>query len=136
MNTTKTLQDLIIKFDIRVKVKALFCGQMREVEFHIGNKSWKLLIDDEYLYLNEKYQPISLYMALRELSIYKEEDDFLAWCHQNESDANSPQILNYYRDLDSTHTEITSFIGTIDLPISNLDYDLRSGEFEKLLKAI
>ena len=124
MSKVKQLQDLIVKFNIRVEVKQAFSKQLREIEFYIGTNSWKLLIDDEYLYLNEKHQPISFYMALRELSIYEEEDDFLTWCHQNESDASSTEILNYYRGLDSTYQEIKKILGTIDPVFSNYDYEL------------
>jgi hypothetical protein len=63
-------------------------------------------------------------MVLRELSIYKEEDDFQSWCHQNGSDVSSPEILNYYRDLDSMFQEIKSILGTIDPLISDYDYEL------------
>ncbi|MFT6244467.1 MAG: hypothetical protein ACJA0U_001186 [Salibacteraceae bacterium] len=63
-------------------------------------------------------------MVLRELSIYKEEDDFLSWCHKNGSDASSHEVLNYYRDLKSMFHEIKSILGTIDPLISNYDYGL------------
>lgn len=136
MSPIKQLQDLIVKFDLRVELKSPFSKQLREVEFHIGTKSWKLLIDDEYLYLNEEHQPISFYMVLRELSIYEEEDDFLTWCHQNGSDASSTEILNYYRCLDSTNQEIKKILGTIDPLFSSYDYDLRAGGFAALIEAI
>jgi hypothetical protein len=124
VSKVKQLQDLIVKFDIRVEVKQAFSKQLREIEFYIGTNSWKFLIDDEYLYLNEKHQPISFYMVLRELSIYEEEDDFLTWCRQNESDASSTETLNYYRGLDSTYLEIKKTLGSIDPIFSNYDYEL------------
>ena len=59
MSKVKQLQGLIVKFDIRVEVKSAFNKQLREIEFYIGTSSWKILIDDEYVYLNEKHQLIS-----------------------------------------------------------------------------
>ena len=58
-------------------------------------------------------------MVLRELSIYEEEDDFLTWCHQNESDASSRETHNFYRGLDLTYQEIKRILGTIDPIFSN-----------------
>ena len=124
MSKAQQLQELIIKFNIHVEVKPHFSKELREIELHIGRKFWKLLIDDEYLYLNKKKQPISFYMVLRELSIYEEEDDFLSWCHQNGSDASSQEILSYYRGLDSTYLEVKEILGIIDPLISDYDYEL------------
>ena len=59
MSKVKQLQGLIVKFDIRVEAKSAFNKQLREIEFYIGTSSWKILIDDEYVYLNEKHQLIS-----------------------------------------------------------------------------
>ncbi|MFT6921320.1 MAG: hypothetical protein ACJA1C_000314 [Crocinitomicaceae bacterium] len=124
MSKAQQLQELIANFKIRIEVKPHFSKELREIVLHIGTKFWKLLIDDEYLYLNKNNQRISFYMVLRELSIYEEEDDFLSWCHQNGSSASSNEVLNYYRDLDSTFQEIKSILGTIDPLISDYDYEL------------
>lgn len=72
-------------------------------------------------------------MVLRELSIYEEEDDFLTWCHQNESDASSRETHNFYRGLDLTYQEIKRILGTIDPIFSNYDYDYELGTIVRLL---
>ena len=104
-------------------------------ELFLGNKSWIILVDDEYNDLHEKNQLMCLFLILRELEIYQSESDFLKWCTQNGSNASDTKLLYYYKQLGKTILEIESIIGEIDSKISGLDYELRTGVIDELIKA-
>ena len=102
------------------------------VDFLFDGAHYCIYIDDEYKDFNEENQPLCLYLVLRSIIDYKEEDDFLKWCNLYSLNASDNQWLNYYRSLSSIVQNIEKEGGEIQGYISDLDYQLRSGAFYEL----
>lgn len=99
----------------------------------IDQRSWKILVDDEYEDLNPDNQLMCFFLVIRELETYLSEPDFLKWTAQNGSDASNEKLLEYYRELGKTVYEIKEELGEIDSKISGLDYELRTGVIDRLI---
>lgn len=101
-----------------------------KILFQIGENSWELYCDDEYEDLSESSTFMNVFLALRELQIYKEEDDFITWSNQN----NGSHLLNYYQTLAKSIIEIESLIGEINPFFSDYDYQMRTGSIIELIE--
>jgi hypothetical protein len=73
-----------------------------------------------------------LYLVLRSIIDYKEEDDFLKWCNLYALNASERHWLIYYRSLGEIIGEIERKTGELRVFIADLDYQLRSGAFYEL----
>lgn len=108
-------------------------GDLIQVDFLCNGVHYNLYIDDEYNDFNESNQLLCLYLVLRSLKDYKEEDDFLKWCNLYSLNASDSNWLNYYRSLGFITQAIEKDAGEIKIFITDLDYQLRSGAFYELV---
>ena len=115
-------------------------GSMRddliEVEFLVGASKWKLFIEDEYKDFNLENRPLCVYLTLRALEDYNELNDFLEWTTYYGISANDSYWQQYYRDLAHTVRDIENIFGQIDPFISQMDYELRAGAFDALIRLV
>ena len=132
----ESLHDLRRMHDVQISVlQAAEPEGLKCAEIQIGEKSWVILVDDEYDDLIQERQLMCFFLVLRELEIYQSESDFLRWCSQNGWDPKDSKLLYYYKQLGKTVLEIESIIGEIDSKISGLDYELRTGVIDELVAA-
>jgi len=103
------------------------------VDFLCNGIHYNLYIDDEYNDFNETNQLLCLYLVLRSLKDYQEEDDFLKWCNLYSLNASDSNWLDYYRSLDAITQTIESKTDKIEVFITDLEYQLRSGAFYELV---
>lgn len=122
------LIDFCTKFNVYACKLAEQHGDFSQIRLSFGSKVWIILCDDDYQDLREQSTYMNVFLALRELEIYKEEDDFLTWSNQN----GGRNLLEYYRSLDATLMEIETILGSIDQFISDFDYELRTGVIKEL----
>jgi len=106
---------------------------LRVVDLSINNKTWSVLVHDEYNDLEESNQLMCFYLVLRSLEIYQSASDFLKWCGINGCKASNLELLAHYKKMGQTVIDIESIIGIIDSKISGLDYELRTEVIEILL---
>ena len=103
-------------------------------EINIDSKTWNIYIDDEYGDCTKNRPLVAFYLVLFSLETYHDSTDFLDWCRQNLLDASNPGLLDYYKSLKTTYSEIKSVLGGIDSCISSLDYQLRTGVIDALFE--
>jgi hypothetical protein len=72
--------------------------------------------------------------VLSALEVYKECEDYLEWCRENEMEVSNPAWLNYYKDMGKIYNEVEKQLGEIDAFINPFDYELKSGAFSALLR--
>jgi len=105
-----------------------------EVTLSTSDANWNLFVDDEYGDFDGQKQLLCLFLVLRSLEDYKDENDYLKWCSLYGLNPAEDKWLSYYRVLAKTYREIVSVIGEPDSYINSLDYQLRSGAFSALLQ--
>lgn len=126
------LVDWCNKNGCEVRRNGALLDQLIPVDFLFNGVHYNLYIDDEYSDFNEENQQLCLYLVLRSLVDYKEEDDFLNWCALLGLNASDSEWLNYYKLLGSIVQDIEKKAGEIGAFIPDLDYQLRSGAFYEL----
>ncbi len=112
------------------KASRHFSG-LYSLKITIADLSFELLVDDEYEDLKIDNPLLHFYMMLRTLEIYKDSTDYLDWCKENNVDL-SRELRTYYWDLADILILIENKIGPIDSFISDLDYQLGSGDMAVL----
>ena len=100
------------------------------VKLSIGNKSWDILIDDEYRDFSKEHPLVNWFLVLYALETYEECADILEW--SNFYGIESTLLLAYYKSLATTYREIEAILGRIDPLISTYDYTLRTGKVSAL----
>ena len=128
----KMLKSLQIRHHLKVGL-ASDVGPLLEVTLSTLDASWNLFVDDEYADFNDKRQLLCLFLVLRSLEDYNDEDDYFKWCALYGLNPAEDKRLRYYQVLAKTYREIVSVIGEPDSCINSLDYQLRSGAFSALL---
>lgn len=130
------LQKLVedYKINIRVLDKNAFSGALDHVwvEFIINKESFTLFIDDECNDFGAQNPLLDLCLVLRELETYHEEVDILEWTKNKYLNAGDSSVLEYYKSLSKTYTEIEGILGTIDSHISYHDFELNAGAAQEL----
>ncbi|MEM1406264.1 MAG: hypothetical protein AAGG59_05775 [Bacteroidota bacterium] len=102
------------------------------VEVHSAAKSWELLVYDECHDLSAQKPLICLYLMLFTLEDYADTSDYLEWSKENLIEP--PAFIDYYKSLETSYREIKKLLGNIESYISSMDYELRSGAFDELLR--
>ncbi|QSE98066.1 hypothetical protein [Fulvivirga lutea] len=128
------LLELIRKYNIRIQSNLHYKDSLLLVELNINNNEFELYIEDEFNDFTLENQPLCLFLILNSLEEYQESDDFLQWCNQLGLNASSTSWLEYYKSLDKITKKIETIIGPIDAKINPLDYQLRAGAFQELVK--
>ena len=134
----KRLEEIKSKFKARIEFPNAFVPEIKDlvpVTLFLKNKSWTILIDDEYKDLTPGKTMINLFLFLRELELYEEADDFLVWCNFYFLEPSTSGLLDYYKDLGKTFTEISLILGEVDSCIAGLDYELRTGVIDALIES-
>jgi len=130
------LQKITQDFDIQIRVlsdSVLFDALSHVwVEFTINKESFILFIDDEYEDLKIDNPLLQLCLVLRELETYHEEEDILEWTKHKYLEAGNSKVLEYYKSLSKTYTEIEGILGKIDSHISYHDFELNAGAAQEL----
>lgn len=106
------------------------------IYFETNRSKWKLYIEDECGDFDLKNQALCIYLTLKSLEDYRELSDFLEWSNYYYLNASDSFWLQYYRDLGSVYAAIEKEIGKIDPFIAGIDYELRSGAFDALVRSI
>ena len=131
----EALKKLYDTYEIHISVDQ---NQIRKdlffVNLCINQKSWSILINDEYLDYCPNRPLVNWFLVLSALEMYQQTNDFLIWCKQNILDASESKWLTYYKSLAIIYQEIETKIGCIDSCISHHDYNLRTGAIVSLLK--
>lgn len=130
------LNDLIQKHQLSVEFNEIKRGNLLEVIFRTGRSQWLLFIEDECGDFDINNQSLCAYLVLKSLDDYKGLSDFLAWTNFYYLKANDGFWLQYYRDLAGIVREIENEIGVIDPFINGMDYELRSGAFDALVRLV
>ncbi len=120
------------QFGCQVKSDGTIRDHLICVDFLFNGTNYNLYIDDEYKDFDEENQSLCLYLVLRSIIDYKEEDDFLKWCNLYALNASEHHWLSYYRSLGEIIGEIERKTGELRVFIADLDYQLRSGAFYEL----
>lgn len=128
-----SLKEWQMKYMCNVRGTGTICSNLIQVDFVFNGIHYNLYVDDEYNDFNEENQLLCLYLVLRSLKDYKEEDDFLKWCNLYSLNASDSNWLNYYRSLDFIAQAIENEASEIKIFITDLDYQLRSGAFYELV---
>ena len=102
------------------------------VSFTLKNRSFVLLVDDEYKDLQINNPILHLCLVLRELEAYREEEDLLAWSKHKYIDPGDSNILDYYRGLSNIYTQIEQILGNIDSHVSYFDFEMNAGAAQEL----
>ena len=105
------------------------------VDLAINNKTWQILVDDEYRDFTPEKPLVNFFLTLCALELYEESTDFLNWCNFLNLSPSNSKWLTYYRDLNTIYREIEQTIGTIDSCITPLDYQLKTGVIDALFQA-
>lgn len=105
---------------------------MQWVKVTTGQSSWDLLLHDEFHDLDNDKPLVCLYLLLYALEDYQDTEDYLEWC--KEYMIKPPELLTYYNELGSIYAEFEKMVGTIEIFISSMDYQLRAGEYSELLR--
>lgn len=102
----------------------------------IKNKTYTVLVDDEYEDLKKNNELLDFILVFRELAIIEESSDFLEWCSELNLQADNYKILDYYKQLSSEVESIKLLFkdNTIDYFISDLEFQLNSGAIQLLRK--
>ena len=130
------LTKLIDKHQLSVSYEGKEKDQLLEVDFRFNRSSLKLYIEDECGDFDLKNQGLCVYLVLKMLDDYKASQDFLEWTTCYYLNANDSLWLQYYRDLAGSLSKIESEIGAIDPFISGMDYELRAGAYNALVRLI
>lgn len=131
----KALKKYFDPFEIKIsKSKELIRDDLFFVDIAIDQKSWKILVDDEYLDFDLNKPLVNWFLILSALELYAHSDDFLSWTKQQNIDASTMKWLAYYKSLDTIYQEIEKKLGKIDSCISHYEYNLRTGAIVTLLK--
>jgi len=128
------ISDIIKSKSITISLSNKSIENLQMVTFSVNASQWNILIDDEYEYLEINNQALWYCLVMFELENYAESEDFLSWCREGMINASNSKLLDYYRSLGVTYQEIKQSIGSIDPFISGLDFELRSGDFQELLR--
>jgi len=102
------------------------------VEITINRKRWNILIDNEYSDFSVKNSLMTLYLVLSALEDYHESTDYLQWCFNNGLNSSNLKLLDYYKSLANSYSEIEAMLGEIDQCITSYDYQLRTGVVKEL----
>jgi hypothetical protein len=86
------------------------------VDVKSGDKSWELLVYDEYHDLDEQNPLICLYLCLYTLEDYQDTDDYLQWAKENMIKA--PDFIHYYKTLDAVYRDWKNMLGEVKSYIS------------------
>jgi hypothetical protein len=97
------------------------------VELHIKDNIFNIFVSDEYKDLDSRNQLLCLNLVLRELELYEEAEDYLAWCGFSNLDPSDGQVREYHMDLRLIYRDVEHLLGGIDSCISDLDFELNSG---------
>ncbi len=103
------------------------------VKLGIGDRSWKILVDDEYNDFDVRNPLACLFLTLNALDTYHDSDDYLVWCKELMLNVSDSILLDYYRSLAQTYREIEAIIGPIDPQIKPFDYEFRTGVVKALI---
>ncbi len=104
------------------------------VVLRIGNCIYTIHVSDEYEDLSY-YNPIlNFIIVFRALVAINESKDFLVWCKQEGLNPDNLKLLNYYKDICHTISNINSCFpnNEIDYFISDLDFQLNAGVMQFL----
>lgn len=103
------------------------------VEIHSKNKSWSMLVYDEFHDLAENKPFITLYLILISLEDYEQTSDYLEWLkeYQIKQTAN---YLDYYKSLAEVYADFQEMLDPLESITSSWDYQHRSGEYAALLE--
>ncbi|MGD1958974.1 MAG: hypothetical protein ACFB2Y_08960 [Fulvivirga sp.] len=91
-----------------------------------------MLVYDECHDLSAAKPLICLYQMLFTLEDYADASDYLEWSKENLIEP--PAFIDYYKSLETGYQEIESPLGNIESYIPSMDYELRSGAFDELLR--
>lgn len=130
------LQKLVEDYNINIQVldKNAFSGALDHVwvEFTINKESFILFIDDECNDFGAQNPLLDLCLVLRELETYHEGEDILEWTKHKYLEAGNSKVLEYYKSLSKTYTEIEGILGKIDSHISSFDFEFNAGAAQEL----
>ncbi len=113
-----------------------FCAfSHRWVRFQLDGMSFVLMVDDEYKDFELKKPAMNLCLFLRELEDYQEEEDILKWCNLKGLKVSDEGVLDYYKGLASTYTDVKNILGSIDPQISDYDFSLNAGAAQALRRS-
>ena len=131
----QALQNLLNSHKILIealKDGAFFASNHVWVRLQINRQTFTLLVDDEYKDFQISNQALHLCLILRELEMYEEEADVLTWTRAKGLDPGIPEILSYYRELQTIYLSVEKELGRIDAQISDLDFQLNAGAAQAL----
>ncbi len=135
--STSAIDQLIrLQRRFQIKVEPLEANdgtsKLLKARLHLNDQHWDLYVDDEYGEF-EVNQLIAIYLVLGSLEDFEEARDYGHWCQINLVQPNV-QWQHYYHYLATAYQEISQLIGVIDSYINPLDYQLKSGDYQQLLK--
>ena len=133
LQSIKNLHEIVKIHNFSLKVINDSTSELVHTEITLANQKWHIYIDDEYRLINTSKPTLCLYLVLRSLEEYADSSDFLDWSNQYPFTKNDSHYINYYRNLEKTYHEIKQVVGSVNSFISDLDYQLFSGEFSELL---
>lgn len=126
------LQSLVSEHSITVEL----LGQAGKsythwVKLSVGDKSWKLYVDDEFGDLEHDKPVIGLFLVLSTLLDYSDSEGYLEWCKVSNIES-SDKWLDYYRGLSQITRELEQELGSLDPIISQYDYTISTGLAKRL----
>ena len=136
----KILQNICDEYNAGIEVSgSTFLDDIKDypaIVLSLAGKTFNMFVEDEYNDFQIENPLLSLSLVLRELEIYKEEDDFLAWCKSQILSSSNSLVLNYYKTLDNIYNDIEMIMGSISNPISSWDFEMNSGAVQELRKSL
>lgn len=103
------------------------------IDLSINDRSWRILVDDEYQDFLKGNNLMNWYLVLNSLELYIETEDILEWSKELYIEE-IENFLEYYKALAVTYKEIEKKLGKIDSYISSYDYEFRTGAIRALLE--
>jgi hypothetical protein len=137
MNTLTHSEVLLLRrfaeqYTCEVKRTSAIKDNLIGVQFRFTDHIWIVFVEDEYNDWQDNNHLMCLFLVMRALEDYKEENDFLKWCNLYGLNASDIEWLSYYKSLDAIIKELEQVSGPVNSFISSLDYQLRSGAFHEL----
>ena len=114
----------------------LFCAlSHRWVRVQLQKRSFILMVDDEFNDFRLNKPAMNLYLILRELEDYQEEEDILKWCVLKGLQPSDRGVLDYYKGLSAIYTNVKNILGDMDPQISSFDFQLNAGATQVLRRS-
>ena len=128
------LRTLQKQHHLGVEIVSLTAPNFPLVRFSSNNSSWDIYVDDEYHFLKRNNELLNIFLVLNALEDYNYAEDYLQWCLHQGLNASNLKWLDYYTNLSGYFTEITAFIGQIEVYLPKVDYQLNPAAFTALFE--